>query len=119
LLNAVEQNCTSWPQGSLHIEHFAAAEIDHSGDSEFEVVFERSGVTATVPKGVSILDVATANDVFALRSCSEGICGTCETVLLDGDADHRDSVLSDDDRECGSFMPCVSRCTSRRLVLDL
>jgi len=119
LLDAVQARASAWPAGSLHLERFNVTEIDHSTDIEFEVVFERSGVTATVPAGVSILDVAIAHDVFVLRSCSEGICGTCETVLLDGEPEHRDSVLSDEDRDCGSFMPCVSRCTSARLVLDL
>lgn len=120
LLHAVEERCAGWPHGALHLERFApkAAE-DHSTDTEFEVHFERSGVTATVPKGVSILDVATENGVFVLRSCSEGICGTCETVLLEGEPDHRDSVLTDDDRDADCFMPCVSRCRSSRLVLDL
>jgi ferredoxin-NADP reductase len=120
LLDAVEARCASWPAGSLHVERFApktaAADLV---DTEFEVEFARSGVTATVPAGVSILDVATAQGVFALRSCSEGVCGTCETVVLEGDADHRDSLLSDEDRAEGCFMPCVSRACSDRLVLDL
>jgi ferredoxin-NADP reductase len=120
LLDAVEARCAHWPAGSLHVERFApktaAADLV---DTAFEVEFARSGVTATVPAGVSILDVATAEGVFALRSCSEGICGTCETVVLEGEADHRDSLLSDDDRADGCFMPCVSRACSDRLVLDL
>ena len=120
LLRAVEYRCESWPKGTLRLERFTAKPDDGTTvDTEFEVVFESSGVTATVPKGVSILDVAAEHSVFALRSCSEGVCGTCETVLLDGDPDHRDSVLSDEDREEGSFIPCVSRCRSARLVLDL
>ena len=119
LLQAVEQRCSSWPAGSLHLERFAAVEQDHSADTAFEVVFEQSGVTATVPAGVSILDVAAEHGVFALRSCSEGVCGTCETVLLDGEPDHRDAVLSAEDRADNCFIPCVSRCRSARLVLDL
>ena len=120
LLDAVEATCAAWPAGSLHVERFApkAAAADVV-DTEFEVEFARSGVTAAVPAGVSILDVATANGVFALRSCSEGICGTCETVVIEGEADHRDSLLSDDDQAEGCFMPCVSRARSDRLVLDL
>ncbi|NYI45190.1 ferredoxin-NADP reductase [Nocardioides aromaticivorans] len=120
LLDAVEQHCASWPAGSLHLERFAPRAVDpDTVDTEFEVEFARSGVTATVPAGVSILDVATAEGVFVVRSCSEGVCGTCETVVLDGEPDHRDSVLGDDDRAEGCFMPCVSRACSDRLVLDL
>lgn len=120
LLNAVEQNCAPWPSGSLHMERFAPKSIDPDVvDTEFEVEFARSGITATVPAGTSILDVATDNGLFVLRSCSEGVCGTCETVLIEGDPDHRDSVLTEEDREAGCFMPCISRAASAKLVLDL
>lgn len=120
LLDAVEERGAGWPKGSIHMERFTPRTLGEDvTDTEFEVEFARSGVTATVPAGCSILDVATENGLFVLRSCSEGVCGTCETVLLEGDADHRDSVLSEDDRAHGCFMPCVSRCTSSRLVLDM
>jgi ferredoxin-NADP reductase len=120
LLSAVEARMSAWPQGSLHLERFAAAGTAHrDDDSAFEVVFARSGISATVPPGVSILDVATDCGVFVPRSCSEGICGTCETEVIEGEPDHRDSVLTPEDQEAGSFMPCVSRCSSGRLVIDL
>lgn len=120
LLNAVEERCRPWPANALHLERFAPKTLaEDVVDSEFEVEFARSGVTATVPVGTSILDVATEHGLFVLRSCSEGVCGTCETVLLEGDPEHRDSVLTDEDREDGCFMPCVSRARSARLVLDL
>lgn len=120
LLDAVEAKSAAWPEGSLHMERFAPKAIDPDAvDTEFEVEFARSGVTAQVPAGVSILDVATENGLFVLRSCSEGVCGTCETVLIEGEPDHRDSVLTTADREQGCFMPCISRATSSRLVLDL
>ena len=120
LLDAVEQHCANWPAGALHVERFASATPAHrEADIAFEVEFARSGVTATVEAGVSILDVATDNGVFILRSCSEGVCGTCETELIEGDPDHRDFVLTPEDRAAGCFMPCVSRARSARLVLDL
>lgn len=120
LLDAVEATAAGWPEGSLHMERFAPKAIDPDAvDTEFEVEFARSGVTAQVPAGVSILDVATDNGLFVPRSCNEGVCGTCETVMIEGDPDHRDSVLTAADREQGCFMPCISRATSSRLVLDL
>jgi ferredoxin len=58
--------------------------------------------------------------VEVLYSCTEGTCGTCETDVLDGEPDHRDSVLTDDERATGETMLiCVSRCRGGRLVLDL
>lgn len=120
LLAAVEERCAGWPEGSLRTERFAAAtEAIRKDDQPFEVVFARSGVTRAVPPGESILDVASEAGVFILRNCSEGVCGTCETLVLEGEPDHRDSVLTDQDRDEGAFMPCVSRCASERLVIDL
>ena len=53
-------------------------------------------------------------------SCREGICGTCETAVLDGEPDHRDSLLTDDERADGdTMMICCSRSRADRLVLDL
>ncbi|WP_183095767.1 PDR/VanB family oxidoreductase [Nocardioides stalactiti] len=120
LLDAVEGRTAHWPTGSVHMERFAPKAIGEDVvDTPFEVEFARSGVTAEVPAGTSVLDVATDHGLFVLRSCSEGVCGTCETVVIEGDAEHRDSVLTDEDRKAGCFMPCVSRATSARLVLDL
>jgi ferredoxin len=58
--------------------------------------------------------------VSVLASCREGICGTCEQTVLEGDVDHRDSVLSPEEQAANdTMMICVSRCRSDRLVLDL
>ncbi len=55
-----------------------------------------------------------------LSSCREGVCGTCETAVIDGLPDHRDHVLSADEHASGEMMmPCVSRCLGDRIVLDL
>lgn len=120
LLAAIEDRMGPWPDGSLHLERFAAnASAFKDTDTPFEVVFARSGQSAIIEPGVSILDKAEELGVFYLKSCSEGICGTCETEVLEGDADHRDSVLTPEDRAAGSVMPCVARCLGDRLVLDL
>jgi len=126
LLDAVEERCAGWPAGSLHVERFQPkppelmAGQESGGDTEFEVVLERSGHTLTVPADVSVLDTVRAAGVEVLFSCTEGTCGTCETDVLDGTPDHRDSVLTDEEREAGETMLiCVSRCRGKRLVLDL
>lgn len=89
-------------------------------DDSFEVVCARSGVTVTVPAGTSILEALDAAGVAVDSSCEQGICGTCETPVLEGEPDHRDSVLSDAERAAGkTMMLCVSRARSARLVLDV
>ncbi|MGW0331885.1 PDR/VanB family oxidoreductase [Streptomyces sp. NPDC003011] len=117
LLDAVEERC---PAGALHVERFQPKVQRAGADAEFEVELARSGRTLTVPADVSVLDTVRAAGVEVLFSCTEGTCGTCETDVLDGTPDHRDSVLSDEEREAGETMLiCVSRCRGKRLVLDL
>ena len=86
----------------------------------FEVVLERSGLTLTVEADQSVLETVRAAGVAALSSCTEGTCGTCETAVLDGEVDHRDSILDDDEKAANDCMfICVSRACTPRLVLDL
>ncbi|MFF5002783.1 PDR/VanB family oxidoreductase [Streptomyces phaeochromogenes] len=120
LLDAVEGRCEAWPKGSLHVERFQPKVQETGTDTEFEVVLERSGHTLTVPADASVLDTVRSAGVEVLFSCTEGTCGTCETDVLEGTPDHRDSVLTDEEREAGETMLiCVSRCRGKRLVLDL
>jgi ferredoxin-NADP reductase len=122
LLNAVEERCAGWPPGSLHVERFAAKEIvvDAAAEGRFEVVLELSGQTLVVEPGTSILDTVRAAGVEVPSSCEEGICGTCETDVLEGIPDHRDSVLSPEaQQENDAMMICCSRSRTPQLVLDL
>jgi ferredoxin-NADP reductase len=117
LLDAVEERC---PSAVLRVERFRPKEQETGGDTAFEVELARSGRTLTVAPDVSVLDTVRAAGVEVLFSCTEGTCGTCETDVLDGTPEHRDSVLTPQERESGeTMMICVSRCRGRRLVLDL
>lgn len=123
LLSAVEDACKTWPPDSLHIERFSAKALEEPtpGALEtFEVECQRSGVTLTVPQGKSIYQVCEDAGVDVLGSCMEGVCGTCECDVLEGEPDHRDSVLNDAEKARNDvMMTCVSRSRSERLVLDL
>ncbi|MCX2929921.1 PDR/VanB family oxidoreductase [Mycobacterium sp. CVI_P3] len=105
----------------LHVERFAPKPVvDANPNEEFEVVCADSGITATVPADSTILAEVRKIGIEVLSSCSEGTCGTCETDVLEGIPDHRDSVLTPEERKAGeSMMICVSRCVGKRLVLDL
>ena len=122
LLSAVETRCASWPTGSLHLERFAAKPQESSAVAAetFELVLQQTGVTVTVRPDQSVFQAALEAGANVLGSCMEGVCGTCETEVVEGDVDHRDSVLNDDERASNEFMMiCVSRCKSKRLVLDI
>ncbi|PPS72395.1 MULTISPECIES: PDR/VanB family oxidoreductase [Streptomyces] len=117
LLDAVEARC---PSGVLRVERFRPKEQESDGGTAFEVELAQSGRTLTVAPEVSVLDAVRAAGIEVLYSCTEGTCGTCETDVLDGEPDHRDSVLTEDERAAGeTMMICVSRCRGKRLVLDL
>ncbi|MFB4315974.1 PDR/VanB family oxidoreductase [Actinomadura sp. 21ATH] len=121
LLDAVERRCGGWPAGLLRTERFvAAARQAAATDGAFEVELRRSGRTLTVGRRQSLLQALGEAGVHVLSSCRQGLCGTCETTVLDGVPDHRDSLLDDAERAAGDCMfVCVSRAAGDRLVLDL
>ena len=85
-----------------------------------EVELARRGTTCVVPADRTILHVLREMGVDVPCSCEEGVCGSCETAVLGGEPQHRDVLLSPEERAANrSMMICVSRSNSRRLVLDL
>jgi ferredoxin-NADP reductase len=122
MLDAVESLLTGWRPGSLRVERFVPKAVEDTGSEGFEVAFLTSGITATVPPDRSILTVAEEVGIPALWSCREGTCGTCETPLLSGRAEHRDSLLTDEEKaDQNTLFICVSRAERGcpRLELDL
>jgi ferredoxin-NADP reductase len=121
LLAAMEAACAGWPPYTLRTERFVAEEqAAPARTTPFQVQLARSGATVTVTPDVSVLEAVGGAGIEVLSSCRQGICGTCETGVLAGAPDHRDSLLDDDERAAGDCMYiCVSRALSDRLVLDL
>lgn len=121
LLAAVERRCADWPPGLLRTERFVPKEQAAPVRADaFEVALARTGRATTVHPGQSVLDALARLGVPVLSSCRQGICGTCETAVVEGVPDHRDSILDDAERAAGDCMfPCVSRSATDRLVLDL
>uniref|UniRef100_UPI003F494BF4 PDR/VanB family oxidoreductase n=1 Tax=Cupriavidus yeoncheonensis TaxID=1462994 RepID=UPI003F494BF4 len=102
----------------VHWEQFAAPE--QSGDA-FTVVLAKSGKTVEVAAGESILKAIERDSTVPVEClCREGVCGTCETRILDGEAVHFDQYLSDKEKASQkTMMICVSRAKGGKLVLDL
>jgi ferredoxin-NADP reductase len=123
LLDAIEERADSWPQGALHLERFSVPDdlaVHEAGDAPFEVVAKRTGVTVTVPADATILETLEDAGVSTLSSCSQGICGACETRVVEGRPEHRDYVLGEEEKASGEYiMICVSRTRTPRLVLDI
>jgi ferredoxin-NADP reductase len=120
LLDALADHCSGWPAGMLHVERFTPAAVGAPPGPGFEIELAQAGLTLTVPPGQSILEVVEAAGVTVLSSCTEGTCGTCETAVLAGLPEHRDSVLSPAEQAAAdTMMICVSRSLTPRLVLDI
>ncbi|MFF0905391.1 UNVERIFIED_CONTAM: PDR/VanB family oxidoreductase [Kocuria sp. CPCC 205316] len=108
--------------GGLRVEHFTAGSDagPSGGTSSFELELARSGRVLQVAPDQSILDVLRAEGRTVLASCEKGLCGTCDTDVVAGAPDHRDSVLAPHEREAGDcMMVCVSRSLTPRLTIDL
>ncbi|MFE6685648.1 PDR/VanB family oxidoreductase [Streptomyces sp. NPDC057743] len=118
LLAAIEARC---PAERLRLERFAPRPAQHAGqDAAFEVECRASGRTLTVDADTSILQAVEDAGLAVNSSCRDGICGTCETRVLAGTPDHRDSLLSAAEHAANAtMMICVSRSATPRLVLDL
>jgi vanillate O-demethylase ferredoxin subunit len=107
-----------WAEERLHYEFFSA-EVDVTGQA-FEVKLARSGQNVMVPPDQSVAEALIAAGVDLAISCSQGVCGTCLTRVLDGVPDHRDVYLSAAEKaKNDQFTPCCSRARSPVLVLDL
>ena len=103
----------------LRFEYFSS-DIEPALEGGYTVVLERTGREVYVEPGETILDVVTGIGVDVPYSCQEGVCGSCETRVLQGVPDHRDLILSSRERqENKTMMICCSGSKSARLVLDL
>lgn len=122
MLDAFESHCQTLGYTNAHIERFAAVAVAAASDAKqsYSVELKRSGKVIDITPGMSLLAALQAANAKVMTSCEEGICGSCETRVLEGIPDHRDSVLSPDEQASHkTMMVCVSGCKSDRLVLDL
>ncbi len=105
-----------WPAEQIHLEYFAAAPQDNSGDQAFEVKLASTGKSYPVAAGQSVVQSLREHGIEIMTSCEQGVCGTCITRVLD----HRDMYFTEEERALNDqFTPCCSRSRSASLVLDL
>lgn len=125
LLDAVLTACAeAGASERLHFERFVpptdGAGFVTDGDTAFEVELRSSGVTLQVPADKTLLEVVQSVLPDVPFSCTEGYCGSCESVVLDGEPDHRGSLMTPEEHdEERTMLICVGRSKSHRLVLDL
>ncbi|MDB5929378.1 MAG: oxidoreductase [Polaromonas sp.] len=118
LMDSVEDMSGHWPSGSVHFESFGVEAKAFAANKPFDVRLEKTGSTVHVSAGQTILEALRGAGLRVPSSCESGTCGSCKTRLLAGEAEHRDMVLTEEERQ-DHIMVCVSRARSDQLVLDL
>lgn len=119
MLAAFEQATAGLPGERVHVEYFSAKEPPAQAGG-FTVVLAKSGRQIPVPAGRSILDTLLDAGIDMPHSCKEGVCGSCETRVLEGIPDHRDLILTKEEQAANrTMMICCSGAKTERLVLDL
>jgi tetrachlorobenzoquinone reductase len=119
MLQAFEQATAKRAPETVHVEYFAAAE-EASTEGGFKVKLARSNRTVTVPSGKSILEALLDEGIEISHACKEGVCGACQTTVIEGEPDHRDSFLTPREKSQGkTVILCCSGSLSETLVLDL
>ncbi|WP_340537738.1 cytochrome P450/oxidoreductase [Nocardioides sp. GXZ039] len=122
LIEEVERRGADLRSGAVRVEHFSSqlAALDPEQERAFDVVCQDSGLTLRVPADRTVLQVLREANIDVQSDCEEGLCGSCEAVVLDGEIDHRDVVLGRAERaENTRMMTCCSRAEGERIVLRL
>ena len=122
MISALEVASAAWPEDALRVEHFVSnvGTLDPTKEHAFEVELKASGMVLPVRADQTLLDALRAANIDMESDCEEGLCGSCEVRVLDGEIDHRDLVLTRAEREAGGkMMSCCSRAKQGRLVVDL
>lgn len=119
MLEAFEAATRDWPTEQVHVEYFKAKEKP-AAEGGFEVRLARSNRTIKVEAGKTILNALLDAGIAANYACTEGVCGTCETRVIEGTPDHRDLFLGKEEQASNkTMMICCSGSKTGTLVLDI
>ena len=108
------------PEASMHLERFVAVERIAEAASPVVMNLKKSKRQVVAAADESLLDALVRDGVPILGSCKKGLCGTCEVRVLEGQPEHLDSIMDDEEKdELHIMYPCVSRSRTPELTLDL
>ncbi len=122
MTDALAELCQHWPEDALRIEHFQSTlgKLNPENEHAFDAELKETGITVKVGADQTLLEALRAANIDVQSDCEEGLCGSCEVAVLDGELDHRDVVLTRSERASGKkMMSCCSRAKGKRVVLDL
>jgi ferredoxin-NADP reductase len=118
MLTAIRTELVGRDDVELHFERFAAPPVVDG--HEFTVAIASTGQSIVVSADETLLAALNRSGVHAAYSCQQGFCGTCRTRVQSGTVDHRDTLLTDPERDNGLMLICMSRASADEpLVLEL
>ncbi|CAL8480825.1 2Fe-2S iron-sulfur cluster-binding protein [Caballeronia sp. S22] len=127
---ACDKAASHWRPGTVHFEHFKApspsksvvdsalSPVAQPGEAEFSIQIASTGLVFEVPENRTIAQVLADANIPIETSCEAGLCGACKIGYVEGEVDHRDFILSDEEHQ-GCLTACISRAKTPLLVLDL
>ena len=119
MLESFEKITNDFPPEQVHVEYFTP-KYEAATDGGFTVELARAKRQLNIPAGKTILRVLLEAGIDVPFSCEEGVCGSCETRVVSGVPDHRDTILSDMEKaENKTMMICCSGSQSIKLILDI
>ncbi|MEV2255584.1 PDR/VanB family oxidoreductase [Streptomyces sp. NPDC050147] len=113
LLDSVRRTLSAQTDRGLHAQRFTKDSVAEGAPFTLRL---RDGTRLPVPADQTALDVLLDAYPAAPRSCRQGYCGTCRIQVLDGTPDHRDHLLTSEERDAGALLPCVSRAEEGTLL---
>jgi cytochrome P450/ferredoxin-NADP reductase len=122
MLDALHEACVNLPEDTLRVEHFHStlSALDPSKEHAFEAELKDSGLVISVAANQTLLAALRAANIDVQSDCGEGLCGSCEVSVTEGEIDHRDVVLTRAERESNKkMMSCCSRAVGKKIVLEL
>ena len=118
IIQSAEKN--AWYSAQIHKEHFVAVAQDTTDDGEFSIEIKSTGQRIAVAADQTAVQALEDSGFCIPVSCEQGICGTCLTNVLEGEPEHRDMFLTEEEQAMNNqFTPCCSRSKTKVLVLDL
>lgn len=117
MLEGLRKYLSDRPDVELHFERFSPPPVENG--REFTVRLESIPSEFTVAADESMLAAIRRVKPSVPYSCQQGFCGTCKVRAIKGDVEHRDNVLTEDERAAGYLLTCVSRCEGDELTLEL
>ncbi len=109
-----------WPEDALHREYFSVPDGLAYENHDFQLKLRSSGQTVTVRSDQAATEALADIGIEVDVKCSDGLCGVCATPYVEGDVEHRDYVLSKQQRQ-EKMILCCSRASKAggEIVLDL